>query len=93
MGRNRHGLLSKIEIVRPTFSAVTAVSPPAAFAIPRALPQMQKGTRQMTGSFLHSRYASWSYSASCSSAGFSAFFSRFLAGFSSTWTDSSTSIS
>ena len=40
MGRNRHDPLSKIEIVRPTFSAVTAVSPPAAFAIPRALPQM-----------------------------------------------------
>ena len=56
-------------------------------------PTNKKGTRQIDGFLLRSRYASWSYSASCSSAGFSAFFSRFLAGFSSTWTDSSTSIS
>ena len=62
-------------------------------AIKITRPTNKKRTRQIDGFLLRSRYASWSYSASCSSAGFSAFFSRFLAGFSSTWTDSSTSIS
>ena len=56
-------------------------------------PFTKKEPAKFDGFLLRSRYASWSYSASCSSAGFSAFFSRFLAGFSSTWTDSSTSIS